>query len=391
MAGLTRHTPQTVRDWLAQEPLAFPEEWTLTQVAEETHRRYLAGVRYGSPGVAVTRWAMFKLSRQPGFRAEHWEWLTEADGYGRKDGISRVMCIIRPAVGDNIAWKKPGPELESALQAIRDAIRTILQGVRANHSLSVSLPDVASMFVELKPLADAAMEMWYADTAAIRDEVQRARQAGREPRFGPRPLRGARQPYLTDFLEALEAKLDGKLGSYIPKLKSDEDGRSELDAEDQEEEEELGALDPAAAAELARKFGISPTALGLPAPIPALRPGGDFGAYPNRKDALERAIVMAFPRAFLGDPWMASDAAEVQRSVPMAAVIEEACIAWFGKSRPQKDINALIRDERATLEASAAEVKATREHVREVEKRALAKLKDPPGQSETLRKFLDLD
>ena len=392
MVEFTRQTPVPVREFIRAKTLDFPEEWTLTQVAEETHRRYLAGRSYGSPGVAVTRWAMFKLAKQPGLKAEHWKWLTAADRFEREDGVSRLMEVIRPAVGDNIAWKKPDSELGAALEEIRAAVKTLLRGMRANPEVGVSLPEVASLFADLKPVADAAAEMQLIDTASIREEVQLARHEGREPNFGPRPLRGVRQPYLRDFLDALLAKLDGELGFYVPKIKWGEGVSKGEGGQADDEDSEEWELDPDAAAELVKTFGVSPTSLGLPSPPVALRPGGDFGAYPNRKDSVERAIIMAFPRALHGDPWSASDAPPTQLpAVPMASLIEEACIAWFGRSRSQKDINSLIKEERDELERRTTEVRARRASVRDVETRSLDQLRSKDGLSDALRNFLDLE
>lgn len=398
MDRFTSQTPPTTLEFIRAKALDFPADWTLTQVAEETHRRYLAGRQYGSAGVAVTRWAMHKLAQHPEFKAEHWKWLTPTDRYGREDGVSRLMDIVRPAVGDNIAWKKPDSELGAALDEIRTAAKTILRGMKANPEVGASLPEVASLFVELKPVADAAAELQLVDTTSIREEVQRARREGREPKFGPRPLRGVRQPHLYDFLYALLAKLDGELGSYVPKLKWSEEidadsgegeGKGEGAPTDDEDGQD-GEIDPDAAVELSRKFGISPTALGLPRPPVTLRPGGDFGAYPNRKDSVERAIILAFPRALHDDPWFASDASSAQSpAVPMAALIEEACTAWFGKSRSQKDINSLIKEERDELERRNAEVREMRANAQEVETRVLDKLKGKDGLSDGLRDFLE--
>ena len=70
----TRHTPAATKEWLAGKLLAFPEAWTLDDVADECHRRYLAGRWHNEmeAGQAVIAWAAHKLATHRGFTAEHW-------------------------------------------------------------------------------------------------------------------------------------------------------------------------------------------------------------------------------------------------------------------------------------------------------------------------------
>ena len=143
------------------------------------------------------------------------------------------------------------------------------------------------------------------------------------------PLDGYREPRLSDYLWTLRAAIRGTLREARPTGHPGtvDDFFDNLESED--------------AAKLSDRFGIT---LRKTATVDALRTGGDFGAYPARKDALRRAVILAFPNAIF------DRFTDIPKTTP-ASMIEAACLAWFGNAPTKKEINAAIKPARDSLES----------------------------------------
>lgn len=336
IAGYTRQTPQATKEWLSTQTIVFPEDWTLDDVADECHRRFLSDRWPGGEVQAarsVVAWATLKLAKHPYFTSEHWEWIAAIDKFDRHDGYYRLQEILSPAIAANVAWKKTSDERKELLQEIDKAAAYLLKTLDMAMRLNVSLRDVVGWFPEMQPLRDYSADLQS-------QQFERGLKAAREARRMGADLAatihasiqpdGYREPRLSDYLWTLRAALQGASGESRP------NGRAGTTID------VLDDLTPDEADIMAKRFGIS---YGKTKPADALRSSGDFGAYPARKDALRRAVILAFPAAIfdrLTDP----------PKVTPASVIETACVAWFGSAPTAKEINAAIKPARGTLEPS---------------------------------------
>lgn len=354
--NFTRQTPPATRAWLTEASPAFPEDWTLNQVADECHRRYLAGRWRGGEieaGRAIVAWAAHKLATFPHFTNLHWNWLAALDMYDREDGYSRLIEVLQPAVAAVPAWRTTEAQRTDAISDLDKAAAELLRVLESAIRLDISLAGVVGWYPEMQPLLDRSRELQH-------EQMERGRSAAKEARDAGLPLEevikrslsldGYHEPRLSHFLWAFRAALKGTLKD----AKATQTGQP-LDV--------LDDVDPEDAAELRQKFGLE---VGAIDPKRVLRTGGDFGAYPNRAGALRRAVILAFPKALYVHRMTAPP------PVPIASTIEAACLAWFGSSPTQKEINAMIKPDRDALEpAMRMDVS---NWVAAAEKRALRKL-----------------
>jgi hypothetical protein len=387
---MKRPTPQTplpARNRLAACTLQFPADDDLNKVAEECHRRYLAG-RWGSlteASVAVVDWALYRLAAHPNFHAEHWGWIVAPDQY-RQDGIySRLSQMLSPAVGISETWRTSETDRATKLKEIDDAALLLLHAIPGNFRLDVGLRAVAGMYPEIRPVLDKCTELQSARLREIQGVARACRAEGRPIEFPPSPLSGVREPHLADYLRALRALIRGELKEARPSL-SAYSLPEELEGDDGDSSPNGCADEPNGVDDLDVDTDAIRDFLGGerggPQPF-ALQSGGDFGAYPNRKDALRRAVILASPRALferMDDP----------PACPPAGVIEEACIAWFGDAPAQKDINAMIREQRAELEPRMlAEIRAAKKRAEEEARWDAAGLSEEERMKERIRSFID--
>ena len=321
----TRQTPRAMRDWLSEQSLAFPANWTLDAVAEECHRRYLAGRWQGGESEAsraVVVWAATKLTTWPDFTAQHWEWIAAPDKYGRAEGYSRLSEIMQPAVAAVPTWRQSEAQRDEALKKMNNAASYLLQIIESSHNLNVSLRGVVGWAPEFQPLYDHSRKIQSAETDRSLERARTARKAGASLDTvisASLPLDGYREPRLSDYLLTFQAALRGTLS---------------------EPSHLLHGLTSEEEAVLSQRFGMT---LRRVDPKNALRTGGDFGTYPNRNDALRRAVILAFPRAIY-------ERITAPPKVTAASMIEAACFAWFGSAPSQKEINAAIKPARNELE-----------------------------------------
>lgn len=334
--GYTRQTPQATKEWLSTQEIVFPEDWTLDGVADECHRRFLSDRWPGGEVQAarsVVAWATLKLAKHTYFTREHWEWIAAIDKFDRHDGYYRLQEILTPAVAANVAWKKTSDERKELLQEIDKAAAYLLKTLDTAMRLNVSLRNVVGWFPEMQPLLDYSTDLQNQEFERGIKAARQARQAGADlgatirASFQPD---GYREPRLSDYLWALRAALRGTSGESRPTGHAGT-ARDVLDD-----------VTPDEADIMAKRFGIS---YGKTKPTDALRSGGDFGAYPARKDALRRAVILAFPAAIF-------DRFTDPPKVTPASMIESACMAWFGSAPTTKEINAAIKPARGLLEPS---------------------------------------
>jgi len=322
-----------MRDWLSGKPVAFPGDWTLDAVAEECHRRYLSGRWRGGEieaSRAVVTWAAIKLATCTDFTEQHWEWIVALDQYDRADGYSRLSDILRPAVAAVPNWRQSDSQRDDTLSEMDKAASYLLKMIEPSFHLNVSLRGVAGCFPEMQPLFDHSRKLQTAEMDRGRDRARQARESGAELGAiieASLPLDGYRAPQLSDYLYAFKAALRGTLCEARP-------------SQDAHVYEVLDGLLPEQAEALTKRFGMTWKPVD---PKGALRTGGDFGAYPNRGDALRRAVILAFPRAIY-------ERMTAPPKVTAAAMIESACLAWFGSAPTQKEINAAIKRDRDTME-----------------------------------------
>jgi hypothetical protein len=279
--------------------------------------------------------------------------------------------ILTPAVAANVAWKKTSDERKELLQEIDKATAYLLKTLDTAMRLNVSLRDVVGSFPEMQPLLDYSADLQHQGFERGIKAARQARQAGADLgatiRASLQPG-GYREPRLSDYLWTLRAALRGTSGEARPA------GHAETIRD------VLDDLTPDDAANLAKRFGIS---YGKTDPADALRCGGDFGAYPARKDALRRAVILAFPAAIFGrftDP---------PRVTP-ASMIESACMAWFGSAPTAKEINAAIKPARGILEPSMK--RSISDYKKSAERRSKWKAAGLSGdeiQKKEFRSFLD--
>lgn len=334
----TRRVPDAVREWLSKSHDAFPADWTLFQVAEESRRRFLAE-RWSSEVEAVravAHWAAAKLAADRAFDAQCWEWLAGAGPYQPSDLYSRMARILEPAIGAGVAWRTTETDKSELLSGIGEKAKELLALIEAERKLDIEFGQVVGHRPELQPLLDRAFEIQEKRTRQLQ-EWNRLRREGREQELPPAEFPGfIAGPRLSDYLASLLALLLGEGKKAYPNFKL---AFPEDDVPDGEDEEGW-EIDPE---ELSKVLGFN---VGSALDPQLLRAGGDFGKVPTRKDALIRAVINAFPEAIY------DRLEEPPSSCPPARLIETACIAWFGSSPTQKEINARIKNARDTLEPS---------------------------------------
>jgi len=331
---LTKQTPEAVRAWLASYQVAFPDDWTLDQVAAECHRRRLAGHLTSSfdAGRAIVAWGTRKLATCRDFSGDHWGWIAAIDVYGTESGYSRLITILNPATAAaTTSWKKTEGEREGVLREIDSAVDKLLGVIQDSMRLDIDLPQVVGWNPEMTPLLRYSRKLLNKQFEDGRKRARNARDSGAtvlQTVAASMPLPDSyREPRLSDFLMALRAAVRDTPGR--PPIT----GLSVVD-------DALGRLEPDSAQVLAERFGIG---FQNRSAIEAIRPGGDFGKYPNREDSLRRAVILAFPEALF-------DRSTDPPNTTPASVIEAACLAWFGSAPSIKDINAMIKPARVKLE-----------------------------------------
>lgn len=334
----TRRVPEPVREWLSKSAETFPAEWTLVQVAEESRRRFLAG-RWANEieaSRAVTHWGAFKLAKERTFDSQCWDWLIGLGPYQPGDLYSRLVGILEPAFGSEVAWRATDADRSELLKEIGDKAKELLTLIDTERKLDIDFSQVVGQRPELQPLLDRAFEIQQKRTRQIQ-EWNRARREGLELDMPPSEFPGfIAGPRLSDYLSSLLALILGDAKRAYPNFRLDLPG--EVDSDDGDDED--WELDPA---ELNKLLGFGVDGALDPR---LLRASGDFGKVPTRKDALIRAVINAFPAAIYSR-WE-----EPPASCTPARLIEAACIAWFGVAPTQKEINSRIKDARNRLEPS---------------------------------------
>jgi len=374
--AFTKQTPQAVRDFLANYQIAFPENWTLDRVAEECHRKRMAGhLQNPYPCMrAVVQWGMQKLATCHEFSDEHWGWIAAPDKYDAENGYSRLTAILHPAAAAATAsWKTTATERESLLEKIDDVTTWLLQTLHESMRLDVDLAQVVGWNPEMRPLRVHSRKLLDMEMQAGRQRARDAKRQGATPMqcFAaamPTPD-GYREPRLSDFLQALRSALRQTPGA--PPIT----GMSAID-------DALDELDSASVEIMAERFGIVRKNQSV---LTAIQPGGDFGAYPNRNDSLRRAIILEFPGAIYDRH------TEPPKTTP-ASVIEAACIAWFGNAPALKDINAMIKPVRAGLEQEMRrEIAYRKRHDERMAKYKSEGLSEDEINQREMQRFLDED
>lgn len=343
-ARYTKCTPKDVREWIKDHPLEFPADWTLDEVAEESRRRNLSG-RWSGTGIEASRaiaiWSAYKLANFPDFKAPHWDWLTAAGPYAPMDLYSRLIRVLEPAVGAGEAWRTTDAAKSKLLEEIRRKALDLLSIIEVEKKLDVEFADVVGIRPELQPLLDRASEISRRRMLEVQMWARTDRSEPLPPAEFPNFYGG---PHLSDYLAALVAKISGQGHRAFPSLSSimaagwpqNPDGSTDEYDPDHEPDPDL-EVDPEVMSQL---LGFNQNGDLDPK---LLREGGDFGGAPARQDSLLNAVIKAFPEALF-------NRVVPPPKVPPASVIEAACIAWFGKSPTQKEINTRIRDLRARLE-----------------------------------------
>lgn len=318
-------------------------------------------------------WAMHKLATCRDFTAEHWGWIATLDQYGRTDGYSQLMEIVRPAIAASPAWRRTEAEREQELEKLDKAADYLLRVLESSMRLNVSLSGVVGQFPEMQPLLDHSRSLWMKEMKRGDEAARKARKAGADVGSIIRaslPLDGYREPRLSDYLWSLRAAIRGKLSEARP---TGQRGTVEDFFDGLEQEE---------AAKLSERFGFVSQKIN---PIDHLRPGGDFGAYPARQDALRRAVILAFPGTIF------SRVTEKPKATP-ASMIEAACLAWFGAAPTPKEINAAIKPVREKLEpAMRRNINAYKKQVERTAKWKAAGLSDDEIRRRSMMSFLEPD
>lgn len=348
-AKYTKQTPQEARDWLGGTSLAFPHEWTLDKVAETSRglnqTKKWTGVEASR---AIAHWGAHKLATCPDFKAPHWDWLTATGSYSPMDLYNRLIRILEPAVGEGEGWRTTNAAKSKLLEDIQKRVLELLALIEVEGRLNVDFADVVGLRPEMQPLLDRASEI-------TRGRMLQIQSWNWDGRSGPMPIAehpgfyGG--PRLSDYLAALVTKIAGDGQRAYPSLRSivpDESDRG-VDDDLEVDESEL-EIDPQV---MSRLLGFKQSG---PLDPELLREGGDFGGAPARPDSLLNAVIKAFPGP-LFDRYVAPP------NVPPASAIEAACLAWFGKSPTQKEINAKIRDSRARLEPQMVRAIAAAEKI----------------------------
>lgn len=337
MAGkYTKQTPSDVRVWLDGQSLVFPSDWNLNQVTEESRRRNLAGRWAGIEAArAVAHWSAYKLATSRDFTGAHWDWLVSPGAYSPHDLYGRLLLILEPAVGEGAGWRLTDAAKAKVLKEIGDKASELLSILEVEGRLDIGFPEVVGHKPELQPLLDRASEISEKRMREIQAWNRTDRAHPLPPAEFPHFVGG---PRLTDYLVALLAKLLGEGKRAYPNLRSVlPDGLADDWADAPEDDEADGEIEPE---ELSKLLGFGTTGALDPA---LLRDRGAFGGAPARADSLLNAIVRSFPRPLF-------DRHLPPPKTPPASMIEAACLAWFGESPTQKEINAKIREERAQLE-----------------------------------------
>lgn len=333
MPTYTKQTPLAVRAFLQGKVLAFPEDWNLYQVAEETHRRYKADKWAGGEGEAgraVIVWAYSKLAQDRRFTSDHWEWISAVDRYETAHGYQRLFTIVYPVcAAASPAWRHTPEQKEEVLKEIDEAAEYLLKIVRSSMRLNIGLRAVAGCFPETQKLLDHShtLQMAEMEKGFARARSMKAQGAGLGALIEASLSSEYREPDLADFLLALRVAIRGKLKPAYPATQGASYGLFE-------------DMEPEDADALRARMGMSWSV----DPMEALRAGGEFGGQPNRQDALRRAVMVNFPEAVYEDRLTAPP------STPLAAMIEAALTAWFGTSPTQKEINKAIKPQRDALE-----------------------------------------
>lgn len=335
MANYTKQTPAEVREWLASLQLAFPEDWSLNQVVDECRRRYLSD-RGGLQDIRlVIHWAAKKLSAERTFTACHWEWIGGASPMPNLGFYSRLGQVLEPAFPHGPGWKATESDRAALLVEIGNKARDLLRVLETERRIDVSLSEVVGLRPEMRPLFDRATEI----TEKRMRQVQAwsiAMRDGNESEIPPAEHPNFASPYLSDYLQALLAKLLGKGRRAFPKFRVPGDPE---DAEEPADDEDGDELDDAFLGSLL--YGSS----GQPLDPGLLRAGGDFGKYPARADSLLSTVIKAFPQAIY------DRISEPPQCTP-ASLIEAACMAWFGESPSQSEINKRTKEQRQELVAA---------------------------------------
>lgn len=332
--ALTKQTPPSVKAWLAGYRSPFEDSWTLDKVADDCHTGFLAGSL--SPGLTaqlVTDWAAHKLAICSDFTGDHWGWIADLDQFERVDGRWRLSIILGPVfAAATHSWRFSPSKRLSQLKDIEKLAKDLLPLIRESSFLDVDLSRVAAKNAPMQPLARYSRLL----TKRASDESRRLARlqvAGGGTISDAASaaisslIDGYREPRISDFLRVLIA-----VASNEPQPTAKTGYRAVDDF--------VEGLDEADQEILAERFGLDFRARRA---IDELKPGGEFGKYPNRKDALRRAVIFAFPEAL-------SDRLTEAPAVTPASVIERACFAWFGSAPAIPDINAAIKPFRRDLD-----------------------------------------
>ncbi len=290
------HVPAHIKQFLDQVILAYPAEWTLIEVADESYRRHRTG-RFHRPVQAsrfLAEWGLFKLAISSLVKAEHWGYLAPLEPRSFDDLLYvKLGHILRAADGASPTWRSDKKQRVAAIEQLDAAAKTILNYLSAASGLNISLQDVGDRYEIIQPLVVASEALEEQAMFVGHRESIAAKASGSDPLLAmAESMRTSySSPTLAHYLQTFRAKL------------------SRMQAE-----------------------GMSS--------------GGSFGAYPRRKDALRRAVIIDFAHAMLSDA--------TRSAGTLSKVIEVACIAWFGDAPTRKHIDDLIRPVRVfAIEAAA--------------------------------------
>lgn len=342
----TKQTPDAVRQWLLASQPEFPGSWTLHEVSEESRRRYLAN-RWPSEVAAlraIAHWAAHKLALTREFSASSWGWIAGGGPFGPQDHYARLATILEPAIAQGPAWRTTASDRTTLLREIEAKTLDLLQILETERRLDVDFRDVVGLRPEMQPLVDLEFEIQQVRMRQVRQGISE-RRVGKVVALPPAEHPGfVSGPRLSDYLCALRAKIAGQSERAYPRSYGDLPDEL-LEPDDDQESCDFPDEWEADNARLIELMGGDPGGVDGPYNPALLRAGGDFGGYPNQTVALRSAVIRAFPRAIF-------DRMEDAPEATPAGVIEAACIAWFGNSPTQKEINALIKPDRSRLEAA---------------------------------------
>lgn len=383
MKGMTPQTPLAVKRRLEEREPVFPADITLNQVAEESHRRYLAKrwKTMSEANSAVVDWGLRRLAGNKNFTADQWAWIVATDRYGQDGIYTRLTAILRPATGLTPNYRMNDGELAKQIKRLDALAAELLDAARGNYRLRISLRDMVGLNPEMQPLLNKSAELGFARITEIQQARTTAIEQGKPFEVPKSELSGYREPDLADFLHAFRAQLRGELKPASPSpsvYRWDDEGEGSDDAEVEDEgDAEVGiqlALDEI------ERLAVKPEPT-----LPLLDVGGSFGAYPGRKDALRRAVILAAPGALF-------DRYDPPPAATPASVIEECCISWFGESPTQKEINTAIRASRAELEAEMAEsIESAQRGAEQQREWDAAGLTQDERRQAMFKSFLDLE